>query len=905
MQPVIVGVADIKNRSLAVEDAKEPATLMLEAIQAAINDACTSDETAQILRDHIDSLSVVQTWTWPYQNLPGLLSQWLGVNPKHQTCTEHGGNQPAKLLDEAALRITRGEATVAVITGGEALASLASCVKHGKMPPPGWSSPAQNVTDVFSPTNRELRKDIAGLHSVGSPIHVYPLYENGFRAHREQSLQENHDESAALYGYFSKVASQNPYAWNYGVEAETATSIGTISKRNRMICSPYPLLMNAFNTVNLSAACIVTTTELARRLQIPEDKWIYPLGGAGSKERENFWERPNFFHSTAISKALDTCLSVSQLTSKEIDLYDFYSCFPIVPKLACHHLGISIREPQKPITLLGGLTSFGGAGNNYSMHAITEMTRRLRQGSSRNGLILANGGILSYQHAICMSSSPPKEGTPYPDSEVLGRGELGPIPPVDFEAEGPAKIETYTVEFKRDGTPLRAYIVGRLTYTNHRFLANEGDKSTLLRLASSHEEPIGKLGTVIADPSGLARPQLLRTLRPRAYRLGSRSLYGRATEFLQNHNPDLSESQRMVRQEIAKICSDFPDNYWAKVDETHQFPTELYEALASQGWLGICLPQRYGGSELGISEAAVMMQTIAESGGGMTGASSIHMNIFGLEPVAKFGTDEQKERWLTPLIAGRHRACFGVTEPNTGLDTLQLQATARRSGTGYILSGQKIWISTAQRADKILILVRTTPRDRVKKPSQGLSLFYTDLQVPQVQITEIPKMGRAAVDTNSLFFDDWHVPEVDRVGQEDEGFRMILHGMNAERILIGAEALGLGFAALRRAALYANERQVFGRPIGQNQGIQHPLADSWMKLEAARMMIYQAARLYDQGYTDGEYANAGKYLAAEAAFEACERAIWPMEGWDMRRNIMSNGIFERSSFLALPRLVER
>lgn len=328
-----------------------------------------------------------------------------------------------------------------------------------------------------------------------------------------------------------------------------------------------------------------------------------------------------------------------------------------------------------------------------------------------------------------------------------------------------------------------------------------------------------------------------------------------------------------MRGSISKICRDFPDSYWAQVDESHRFPTELYEALAGQGWLGICLPQRYGGSELGISEAAVMMQTIAESGGGMTGASSIHMNIFGLEPVAKFGTEEQKERWLTPLISGHHKACFGVTEPNTGLDTLQLQATARRSGDGYVLSGQKVWISTAQRADKILILVRTTPRDRVKKPSQGLSLFYTDLQVPQVQITEIPKMGRAAVDTNSLFFDNWHVPMEDRVGEENEGFRMILHGMNAERILIGAEALGLGFAALRRAALYSNDRHVFGRPIGQNQGIQHPLADSWMKLEAARMMIYQAARLYDQGYTGGEYANAGKYLAAEAAFEACERAI--------------------------------
>ncbi|KAJ5253117.1 hypothetical protein N7489_003527 [Penicillium chrysogenum] len=358
---------------------------------------------------------------------------------------------------------------------------------------------------------------------------------------------------------------------------------------------------------------------------------------------------------------------------------------------------------------------------------------------------------------------------------------------------------------------------------------------------------------------------------PRGVR--SRSLHARATEFLQSQDPDLSESQRTVREAISKICSDFPDSYWAQIDESHQFPTELYEALARRGWLGICLPQRYGGSELGISEAAVMMQTIAESGAGMTGASSIHMNIFGLEPVAKYGTEEQKDRWLTPLIAGRQRACFGVTEPNTGLDTLQLQATARRSRDGYVLSGQKVWISTAQRADKILILVRTTPRDRVKKPSQGLSLFYTDLQVPQVQITEIPKMGRAAVDTNSLFFDNWHVSMEDRVGEENEGFRMILHGMNAERILIGAEALGLGFAALRRAALYSNNRHVFGRPIGQNQGIQHPLADSWMKLEAARMMIYQAARLYDQGYTGGEYANAGKYLAAEAAFEGCERAI--------------------------------
>lgn len=289
--------------------------------------------------------------------------------------------------------------------------------------------------------------------------------------------------------------------------------------------------------------------------------------------------------------------------------------------------------------------------------------------------------------------------------------------------------------------------------------------------------------------------------------------------------------------------------------------------------MGICMPAKYGGSNLGIAEAAVMMQTISESGGGMTAASSVHMNIFGLEPVVKFGTDEQKQQWLVPLIAGNEKACFGVTEPNTGLDTLRLQSYARREGDHYILSGQKIWISTAQNAQKILILVRTTPLNEAKKPSHGLSLFYTDIDPSVVEITEIPKMGRAAVDSNILFFDNWRVPTWHLVGQENEGFKMILHGMNAERILIAAEALGLGYAALRRAAIYANERRVFGQLIGKNQAIQHPLADSWMKLEAARLVVYHAARLYDQGYTGGEYANAAKYLAAEAAFESCERAI--------------------------------
>ncbi|EEH48967.2 uncharacterized protein PADG_05046 [Paracoccidioides brasiliensis Pb18] len=366
-------------------------------------------------------------------------------------------------------------------------------------------------------------------------------------------------------------------------------------------------------------------------------------------------------------------------------------------------------------------------------------------------------------------------------------------------------------------------------------------------------------------------------------RIGYRSLHAKAIEYLQAHDPDWTESQRTIRESIAKICSKFPDEYWLKADEAKSFPLDFQAALAKNGWLGICMPSEYGGSQLGISEAAVMMQTISESGAGMSGASSVHMNIFGLEPVVKFGNEEQKERFLIPLIQGRERACFGVTEPNTGLDTLRLRSTATREGDHYILKGSKIWTSTAQNAEKILILVRTTPLDKVTKPSQGLSLFYTDLDRSQVDVTEIPKMGRASVDTNSLFFENWKVPTTDLIGEENNGFKMIMHGMNAERILLAAEALGLGFAALRRAAIYANERQVFGRSIGQNQAIQHPLADAWMGLEASRLMVYQAAKMYDAGYTPGEYANAAKYLAAEAAFKACERAVMTHGGMGYAR----------------------
>jgi acyl-CoA dehydrogenase len=335
----------------------------------------------------------------------------------------------------------------------------------------------------------------------------------------------------------------------------------------------------------------------------------------------------------------------------------------------------------------------------------------------------------------------------------------------------------------------------------------------------------------------------------------------------------LTDEQEAIRAAIGRICARFDDAYWLHRDREGGFPDDFHRAFAADGWLGICIPQAFGGSGLGITEAAVMMQAVAQSGAGMSGASALHMNIFGLNPVVVFGSEAQKRRMLPPLIAGQDKACFAVTEPDAGLDTLRLKTRAVRAGEHYVLSGQKIWISTAQVASKMLILARTTPLDQVKKRTEGLSLFYTDLDRRYVEVREIEKMGRRAVDSNQVFIDQLPVPAADRIGEEGRGFEYILHGMNAERILIAAEAVGLGRAALHRAVGYARERIVFERPIGRNQGIQHPLAQCWMALEAADLMVFKAASLYDRGSPCGPEANAAKYLAAEAAFTACETAV--------------------------------
>jgi acyl-CoA dehydrogenase len=326
-----------------------------------------------------------------------------------------------------------------------------------------------------------------------------------------------------------------------------------------------------------------------------------------------------------------------------------------------------------------------------------------------------------------------------------------------------------------------------------------------------------------------------------------------------------------VRAAIEKICARFGDDYWLKRDSDGNFPEEFYRALADDGWLGICIPQAYGGSGLGIAEAAVMMQTVAASGAGLSGASAIHMNIFGLNPVVVYGSDEQKQRMLPPIAAGKEKACFAVTEPDAGLETAKIKTRAQRRGDVYTISGAKIWISTAQVADNMLLLARTGPAGR--KPTEGLSLFYTALDRRHVEVREIAKMGRKAVDSNQLFIDALPVPAADRIGEEGRGFEYLLHGFNPERILVAAEAIGLGRAALARASSYAKERVVFGRPIGQNQAIQHPLAECWMELEAADLMMLKAAWQYDQGMACGPSANAAKYLAAEAGFKACQTAI--------------------------------
>lgn len=334
-----------------------------------------------------------------------------------------------------------------------------------------------------------------------------------------------------------------------------------------------------------------------------------------------------------------------------------------------------------------------------------------------------------------------------------------------------------------------------------------------------------------------------------------------------------SEEHRLVREAVRKVCSQFTDEYWQACDREERFPTEYYDAMAAGGWIGIAIPEAYGGSGRGISEASLVLQEVAASGGCMNAASAIHLSIFGMQPVVLHGTEDMKRQYLPRVADGSLHVCFGVTEPNVGTDTTSIECFARRDGDHYVVRGRKVWTTKAFESQRVLLLVRTTPRDQVKRRTDGMTLLLADITRPEVTKSAIKKVGRNAVRTCEVVYDDLPVHVTDRVGEEGKGFQYLLDGLNAERVLTSSEAIGIGRAALRRAVAYANERVVFGRPIGKNQGVAFPLADALAHLDAAELMIRKAAWMIDNGKPCGAEANMAKYLAAEACFMAADRAM--------------------------------
>ncbi len=330
---------------------------------------------------------------------------------------------------------------------------------------------------------------------------------------------------------------------------------------------------------------------------------------------------------------------------------------------------------------------------------------------------------------------------------------------------------------------------------------------------------------------------------------------------------------RVIREAVRAICARFPDEYWAELDQSHTFPWEFYQAMARGGWIGVAIPAEFGGGDGGITEASIVLEEVAASGACMNAASSIHLSIFGMHPVVRHGSDELKRKYLPRVATGELHVAFGVTEPDAGLDTTAIRTKAERDGGGYRVTGRKVWTSKALESERVLLLTRTTPAGECARRTDGLTLFLAPLRDPAVTIRPIPKLGRNAVASCEVSYDGLYVDEGDRVGGEGQGFRCLLDGLNAERVLIGAEALGTGRAALRRATAYARELTVFGRPIGQNQGIAFPLAEAHARLGAAELAVRQASWSIDHGLAAGEQANLAKFLAAEAGFQAADTAL--------------------------------
>jgi len=335
----------------------------------------------------------------------------------------------------------------------------------------------------------------------------------------------------------------------------------------------------------------------------------------------------------------------------------------------------------------------------------------------------------------------------------------------------------------------------------------------------------------------------------------------------------ISDDHRAIREGVGAVVRRFDDEYWLARDEDGEFPKDFHRAMADAGWLGITMPPEVGGAGLGVTEAAIMMHEVASHGGAMAAASAVHINLFGPHPIVVFGSDEQRKRWLPRLVEGKDQVAFGFTEPDAGLNTTAIKTFAEKVPGGYHVRGQKVWTSTAQVASKIMLLTRSTKLEDCARPTDGITVFYTDLDRSKIEVRRIPKMGRKAVDSNAIFIDGLFIPESDRVGEEGKGFSSILHSLNPERLLVAAEAIAIGQDALRRAVQYAKDRVVFDRPIGQNQAIQHPLAERWMALEAAWAMVMKGAWLYDHHQPCGAEANTAKFLGARAGYDAALQAV--------------------------------
>lgn len=368
---------------------------------------------------------------------------------------------------------------------------------------------------------------------------------------------------------------------------------------------------------------------------------------------------------------------------------------------------------------------------------------------------------------------------------------------------------------------------------------------------------------------------------------------------------ELAETRAAIREGVRAVASRFDADYWLARDEDGVFPREYHRAMADAGWLGITMPEEYGGAGLGVTEAAIMMHEVASHGGGMAATSSVHINLFGPHPIVVHGTHEQKSEWIPRLIAGSDQVAFGFTEPDAGLNTTRIKTFAEKVPGGYRVNGQKVWTSTGQVANKIMLLTRTTRFEDCKRPTDGITIFYTDLDRSRIDVQRIPKMGRKAVDSNAIFIDDLFIPDEHRIGDEGRGFSYILDSLNPERVLIAVEAIGIGQDALRRATQYAKERVVFDRPIGQNQGIQHPLAERWMYLEAAWLMAMKAAELYDAGKPCGAEANTAKFLGARAGYEACERAIFTMGGFGYAKEYHVERLFREVAVTRIAPITEQ